>query len=630
MEADDIKISALLKESFFYIPAYQRQYSWKVGECKKLWQDLVFQLEDASGLSHYMGSIVLKKSNPEGSKLAIYEVIDGQQRLTTLTILLAALLFYVKELKQPDEELTTLYEDLLFNDPKLLRSLSDRQKEKLSNKLEHLAGDRDFYSTLMRSPNRVDNLVKKTISRADNKMFVAYRFFHTILEKYLGETKFERTGTSANVKLDKLHDILRDQLNVVVITLDFKDNVQRIFETLNNRGSALQEKDLIKNLLMMSYPSSLEDSSLLYTKYWHKFEGEAWEASSGTSEVDKLSHFLYIYMAQTQYPRRVLEAKKLSEAYEDVVKRTLLKDLPNDVTAPDYGIKLKLLRENYDKFIEELHLASTWYMSKNVFQLDKREDEFLERVTAAEPSMWVPALWLHRHKQQIESKDLSLVYDLLENWIILRKMGRLSNSKQGIELTLMQILFTWLSKINSIGHLPLNETLIDWIKEQHAAFTRQPTLEELKGSFLKQIDPKFGKMLLLALEDIDNKATTITPYNQRGSRVLRDVAFITVEHLMPQTWETNWPLDANATNEERTKRATKIQTLGNLVLLDSITNSMISNNSWANKVQALQGYQKILSLKTLVMDNPLIWDETTIDARSEALQRKVLLLWPRF
>jgi uncharacterized protein with ParB-like and HNH nuclease domain len=625
LKTDDVKLYGQISGSFFFIPAYQREYSWGKNELEKLWEDILFQVNNENSGSHYFGSIVLKESNSEGSKLKVYEVIDGQQRLTTFTILVAAFLEHVNNLKDSDPELVTLYESLLFNDPSMSRNLSPTQKEKFHNKLELLYADRREYSKIMQILPRNDEKLK---DYKKNLLVSAYQNFHLKIENYLGDTKAEQTSNTAKTKLDIFYNILVDQINVVVITLNDKDNVQRIFETLNNRGKPLAEKDLIKNLLMMSYPATAEEASELYSKNWRQFEDSTfWKGKN------HLSHFLYIFLDQHITHRIVLQASRLSHDYERFIKEDLRAAIP-DSSDTEYTKKLIQARAKYDAFIYELHHASIWYEKIKTSAIDTSEGEFIEIVTECDSSAWTPALWLNQNKAVFNSASLFKMREILERWFVLRRLAGLANTKQGV-LSLMIFLHGYMmsaseivdleTRAGAISNLP--EELEIWIKNQAFESTRVPFGKQIEAYLLNQsIDINLARLILQYVEDNANNARVSVSHKVRGKKTPRN---LTVEHLMPQDWEPHWTLPVS-NSEKISNRNLHIKTLGNLVLVDGPTNSSLLNKSWVDKVSLLKNYKLVKTTQDLAATNPKTWNESTIERRSKDLAGKIISIWKPF
>lgn len=242
MEALKSDIFSILNGSKqFLIPIYQRTYSWELQQCTQLWSDLVeMQLKQKSG--HFVGSIVniTEKAMPTGVQR--FMIIDGQQRLTTLALLMIALRNYIKD--RP-ENLNLNYQQI---DGMLLKNEYANGDERY--KLLLTENDRDIFINLIED---------RPLSEIENqsRLVTNYKFFlDKINKKELSPAQiYESIG----------------KLQIVNITLDrTMDDAQAIFESLNSTGKALSSTDLIRNFLLMGLEPKTQNE--IYSRYWRPFE----------------------------------------------------------------------------------------------------------------------------------------------------------------------------------------------------------------------------------------------------------------------------------------------------------------------------------------------------------------------
>ena len=222
----------------YVIPVYQRKYDWKIENCRQLYEDLKRIIHDKRE-SHFFGSIV---SNvvPAGSKIE-FHIIDGQQRLTTVTLLLLAISNLVKAGHVHSEE-----EDL---DDQIIQRfiIAPWAKKDDKIKLRPVREDRAALEKLFGPADDYD--------RGSN-MTINYQFFYDQILK-------------EEVTVDELYDAI-GKLEIISITLDTGDNAQLIFESLNSTGLALQEGDKIRNYILMGMAP--KDQDYYYDAYWTKIE----------------------------------------------------------------------------------------------------------------------------------------------------------------------------------------------------------------------------------------------------------------------------------------------------------------------------------------------------------------------
>ena len=222
----------------YVIPVYQRKYDWKIENCSKLYEDLKKIIRKQRG-SHFFGSIV-SQVVPNGSKIE-FHIIDGQQRLTTVTLLLLAISNLVKEGRVHTDE-TDLNEQIL---QRFIIAPWAKKDDKI--KLRPVRGDRPALEKLFGPVDDYDRGSNLTIN---------YQFFYDQILK-------------EEVTVDELYDAI-GKLEIISITLDPGDDPQLIFESLNSTGLALQEGDKIRNYVLMGMTPN--DQEYYYDNYWTKIE----------------------------------------------------------------------------------------------------------------------------------------------------------------------------------------------------------------------------------------------------------------------------------------------------------------------------------------------------------------------
>ncbi len=222
----------------YVIPVYQRKYDWKYDNCRQLYEDLKKIIRDSRD-SHFFGSIV---SSVIGNGASTeYHIIDGQQRLTTVSLLLLAIrnLIRQKKISVQEERL-----DDQINDRFLV---SPWAKEDDKIKLRPVKSDREALTKLFGEEEDYDQASNLTLN---------YRFF---CDQILKE----------EISVDELYAAI-GKLEIISITLDLHDNAQLIFESLNSTGLALTEGDKIRNYILMGQPP--KNQNKLYDTYWTTIE----------------------------------------------------------------------------------------------------------------------------------------------------------------------------------------------------------------------------------------------------------------------------------------------------------------------------------------------------------------------
>lgn len=272
----------------YIIPVYQRKYDWKIENCNKLYEDLKKIIRNKRS-SHFFGSIV-SQVVPDGSKIE-YHIIDGQQRLTTVTLLLLAMSNLVKE-GRIHTEADDLNQQIL---QRFIIAPWAKKDDKI--KLHPVRGDRPALEKLFGPVEDYERGANLTIN---------YQFFYDQILK-------------EEVTIDELYDAI-GKLEIISITLDHGDDPQLIFESLNSTGLALQEGDKIRNYILMGM--SPKDQEHYYDNFWTKIESATANDVSGF-----VRDYLSIKTLVTPTINNVYQAfKKYSEEAELPVEN-LLTDL---------------------------------------------------------------------------------------------------------------------------------------------------------------------------------------------------------------------------------------------------------------------------------------------------------------
>ncbi len=295
MNADNTQLQNLLnKPTHFLIPLFQRTYSWDKNDWETLWADVLETYDSGIGGHHFLGSIVSKSlpSTPEG--VGRFLVIDGQQRLTTLTILLAAL----RDAVRPTD--ATLA-DKLHN----LYLTNSYETGRNRFKVMPTKANQGAYFTVIEESN-ANNV--KTENGNVPLVRQAYDFFRDELGKQDHENQ--------PIDLRRLQQVVLGGFELVSITLGEDDNEFRIFESLNAKGAPLAQSDLLRNYLFMRLPESGHDAA------YH----ELWLPMQEALRPERLDDFIrYTLLGRGQFVRE-------GDVYQEW-KRILDKQPPDGVLA---------------------------------------------------------------------------------------------------------------------------------------------------------------------------------------------------------------------------------------------------------------------------------------------------------
>ena len=231
----------------FIIPVFQRDYSWEAEQCQRLWDDIMHASKGDNG-GHFLGSFVYAEEST-GAAFSSWLVIDGQQRLTTLTLLLLALRDHIQEVNWIGEDPT--------EDP------TPEQINASFLKNERQTGDRSYKLALRRHDaetmrSLVDGKDPSEGERVSELIVDAYGYFKDLLN-------------SSGVDPAKVYQGIA-RMNIVDVKLEPRDNPQLVFESLNSTGVDLTLGDKVRNYLLMGLPEA--DQTRLYNDHWSKLEND--------------------------------------------------------------------------------------------------------------------------------------------------------------------------------------------------------------------------------------------------------------------------------------------------------------------------------------------------------------------
>ena len=321
MKAGEATLQKILNTSRqFIIPIFQRSFSWEKKQFKQLWTDIQRASKFTRERTHFIGSIVyIDMGTPAGRPQQLM-LIDGQQRLTTLSLLLCALKRYV----QKNNVETNLIKTKKIDNQFLLNSdeMGDDKYKLLLN-----AQDRETYIKLLEQ-------TEFTVNTPSKRIMNCYEYFYQQIEKCA----------------DDLNSIFLGFLNLslVAISLDKdKDNPQLIFESMNSTGKDLAQSDLLRNYLLMDL--STKEQNRLYTTYWKPME----DAFGQYAYLEKFDYFIRDFLTIKQNNGRIC---KVNDVYEQFKR---------------YYIEQNLTKED---ILKEIFMYAKYYAA---IELDREKDKDL-------------------------------------------------------------------------------------------------------------------------------------------------------------------------------------------------------------------------------------------------------------
>ena len=279
MEANKHSIFSILNSGpvQFLLPVYQRQYCWDTEQWKQFWDDIIKMIKQPNKKGHFIGSIVNIATKSAPMDVKKYILIDGQQRIATITLLAILLRNHAREnTEETDLNAEKIRDELLTNNS--YYKGNDRYKLLLTD------NDRELLKTMIDDASKLPK-------ESHSKLLAAYKFFEAKLLE--GELTFQ-----------ELYEAI-GKLQVVNITLDDDDDAQEIFESINSTGRGLSQTDLIRNFVLMGLNS--DEQIDVYENLWRPME------LLFADDMEKMDDFFrdYLTMKQSKIPKK-------DEVYEDL------------------------------------------------------------------------------------------------------------------------------------------------------------------------------------------------------------------------------------------------------------------------------------------------------------------------
>lgn len=581
------------------VPLFQRPYVWNLeNQWEPLWADVtriaqrLLDKPDGQHPPHFLGAVVLQQvQNPIGS-LQTRTIIDGQQRLTTLQLLLDALHseFETAGAIQPALRL----QELVRNSSAYCEKPEDQFKVWPTNR------DRPAFNDVMAAPVPVEYAKLKY---SGERLVEAHRYFAHQAREWIN-----LAGQSHLVKrAQKLEHAVRELLQLVVIELSADENAQEIFETLNARGAGLTAADLIKNFVFQRLLEQDVNVEEAYEAYWKEFETGFWESeiSFGRLRYSRSSIFLNHWL--------------IAQTGEEVVAREVFDRFKRYATF-DAGIPMLVLTQRLSRSSREYRRLVEGATASNPIN---RLQLFAYRTSVLESEVFKPVvLWLmDPEAERVPEDQFIKSLEAIESWLVRRMLVR------GATNAYNQVAAELVAELSKGPRAQAGKVIEDFFAAQTVGSRYWPDDDEIRNELLQL--PAYARlrrgrlrMVLEALED-HRRGWKDGAEGLGGERVARGKYYI--EHVMPRRWQLHWPLGDDTSESERDA---VIHRLGNLTLLTSKLNSKVSNGPWSAKRAAFTEHDVLkmnVDLLALAGDT---WDEQKISERTNALVQAILEIWP--
>ncbi len=651
MKADPVEVGKLLQNRNRYcVPIYQRHYVWsKAKQLEPFWQDIRTKaVERLAGrerrFSHFMGAVVLEsRAKLSVRQVSSFQVVDGQQRLTTFQIFLTSARHYAQHIGY-EAAAGNIQRFIINSDPGLMEN-----PEFEIYKVWPTQADRNIFIDIVASKDREELKAKyrqywyKDSARDQiydyayiPKLLSAYGYFydrirHSVetddLLSDLDEVPDEIESSDEaedeiphELKLDAIWQSLLEEFKVVEIVLDDGDDAQVIFETLNDRGEPLLAADLIRNNIFQRADAAIgpEAAEKLFAKHWKPFEDPFWfqMEKQGRYKKQRIEFFVANFIAG-KIAGDVTISKLFSE-YKGFLRPRKGSTQPRYATVSDEIQDVEKYGAIYKELIERTSDSALSKFSQKLRLWDVTTVNPLALRLWAEPGL-TP-----------EEKDQAL--QMLLSLIVRRAVCGLGTKNYN------NLFLTFIAQLDKNGWTL--DAVKKAILDQKSESGRFPSDAEFEKALLSEpvyqsLGPTKTRALLVDIE-LRKRGK-----HQESTQVNDD---LTVEHILPSNWREHWPFsDGTAPTPDDFNMAwyNKIEdgsvvgkivrrnrlknTLGNLMLVTQSFNSALSNRSFDVKRPEFEEQAILMLTKDIVKKSS--WSETDIEERSALLAPLALSIW---
>lgn len=563
-------IRGVLDESVrFTVPDYQRLYSWGESQWEEFWRDLN-ELEE--GESHFLGSIVVIERKGGFGQLDEYELVDGQQRLTTISLLLKAIENYYQENSDPDDIAEMINEDFLYE-----TGHSNESYVKLSlSRFED-----ETYQKIIK-----DDL---TAINEESQLLSAYEYFQEKLED-------REQDEVENIRLRLILS-----MNLVVIQCNSTASAFRLFETLNDRGLELSAVDLMKNSLLQVASEKMSDSEYDHLrKKWEEVLEEV------VYEIDKPDRFFRHYIMSQPEPdiSGSVTSRKLYDEFNDIIENKL----------PSNGVDLM---DYIEGMVEEAGL----YVGLTQGTVDELEGRPQQKVNNRLQNLndigsSHSRTLLLRIFREFDGFDK--IHQCLKYIEVFMIRWKLANYQSG---TGLDKIFSELCSYAFTNEEPMSGNPLDEIKGKLS--DEAPSDEEVYAGlanedFSRNSQTKYILDMIERRHYMKGDGAGAKSYNR---------ATVDIEHIAPRAtfsakkyspWRDVLGVDEDGFDQYRNR-------LGNLTLLEERLNEKASDNPFQQK----KDQYKLADFEMTqdIRDSYEIWTKNEIKKRSEELAEIGVSIW---
>lgn len=620
MESKTTDFLGLIKGPRQYrIPPFQRPYSWEKEQREALWLDILGQYEKLKDLwsapdleerlrsipGHYLGTIVL--AGPSALGVPKSDVIDGQQRITTLLLLLCALrdVRARVELRSGGTSAEARERAESFR-RRIGRRYLENEDEDGSDRLRvvPLASDRRAFQAIV-DYDGVGQLTHESLGLDDadsRRILQGYKFFNTELRRQ--QVVADRTPQLVRfsqlfpLNLEILEEVITRRLTLITIETANLDDVNAIFESLNATGKPLTQLDLLRNYIFMALHTRAEEA---LEKHWGAIERNLHqpEEVEGLIWADVVSRGTNILQKRTY---RTVQAELRQRGGTPEVAEDYLSELARKsayysaIIHPEREVNADL-QEAFSRLARAGGLTAYPIV---LWLLEQRHLGHLNNSQIVTAVRWIESFLVRRFLAGLPTNNLTSMFGS----ILTRVNGELSNIDDPMR-RLQQ------SMVYNPKDWPSDETVALGI-EREDFYHNQKSLQ---------------RMLVLSSIDHYLAPTTVLNYGETDD---------SIEHILPQSNDNaQWASDLSELGEELVDvQQTWLHTLGNLTVVTPVENSQLGKRRFVEKVQIFADSQFRMTKDLATFEPSLtsagrLWGSAAIRKRASTLAAIAVTIWPR-
>lgn len=598
----------------YVIPMFQRQYVWREDrQLGRIWEDLKtrteLRLDNKATTPHFLGAIVISQLPTFGRQVQAYDVIDGQQRLTTFQILLNSFRDVASafESEFADELNKYIVNEGIMEDKAVERyKVWPTQVDRSQMKALVNSGTQEAVALLEKA-----ELGKKKTG-VEPIMIAAYHYFHRQISNFVAQP-FGETGQDE--RIEALFHALKHDLALVSIELEGGDDPQVIFETLNGFNEPLLPTDLLRNFVFQrAYREKRDEGAKtpddLYNEYWLPFDHHFWkrEEKQGRLKRPRVDLFFQHFLAMKQ-----ATDINVGRLYHDF-------KIWIETEKPYASVEVELK--------DTVHFAGVY---KKLITPEEQSElsDFAGMLNVFDVKTVSPLILFLCGEVGLQGEPLNQALRSLESFLIRRAVCGLTTKNYN---RLFLQLVEGLRGRDDVEHALKTALLkgegdaVVWPDD--ATFS----LAWLTRKLYKDMPSIRLQFILKRIEQAKRSAM---------NEDIHIKSSLTIEHLMPVTWATpDWPLPDGRVAEpalvrllqenpdpDADKRDQVIHTIGNLTLLTQPLNSSLQNGPWCEKRPEITK-QSALAVNREFVDY-LEWNEKMIEERGRKLLGHALRIWGR-